>query len=57
MTAAAQEVAERAPGFAPELGLMLGSGLGDLADLERVRRTTTLAELLPLSFGPEHLAA
>jgi homotetrameric cytidine deaminase len=28
-----------------------------LADLERVRRTTTLAELLPLSFGPQHLAA
>jgi homotetrameric cytidine deaminase len=28
-----------------------------LADMERVRRTTTLAELLPLSFGPEHLAA
>ena len=28
-----------------------------LADLERVRRTTTLAELLPLSFGPEHLSA
>ncbi|HKH18447.1 MAG TPA: cytidine deaminase [Solirubrobacteraceae bacterium] len=28
-----------------------------LADLERVRRTTSLAELLPLSFGPEHLAA
>ena len=28
-----------------------------LADLERLRRTTTLAELLPLSFGPEHLAA
>ncbi len=27
-----------------------------LADLVRVRRTTTLAELLPLSFGPEHLA-
>jgi homotetrameric cytidine deaminase len=27
-----------------------------LADLERVRRTTTLAELLPLSFGPGHLA-
>jgi len=26
-----------------------------LADLERVRRTTTLAELLPLSFGPDHL--
>jgi cytidine deaminase len=26
-----------------------------LADLERVRATTTLAELLPLSFGPEHL--
>ena len=28
-----------------------------LVDLERVRRTTSLAELLPLSFGPEHLAA
>jgi homotetrameric cytidine deaminase len=28
-----------------------------LVDLGRVRRTTTLAELLPLSFGPEHLAA
>jgi homotetrameric cytidine deaminase len=28
-----------------------------LADLERVRRTATLGELLPLSFGPEHLAA
>ena len=28
-----------------------------LADLERVRRTTTLAELLPLSFGPEQLAS
>jgi homotetrameric cytidine deaminase len=28
-----------------------------LADMERVRRTTSLAELLPLSFGPEHLAA
>ncbi len=28
-----------------------------LADLERVRRTTNLAELLPLSFGPGHLAA
>ncbi len=27
-----------------------------LADCDRVRRTTTLAELLPLSFGPEHLA-
>ena len=27
-----------------------------LADLERVRRTTSLAELLPLSFGPERLA-
>ena len=26
-----------------------------LADLERVRRTTSLAELLPLSFGPENL--
>jgi homotetrameric cytidine deaminase len=28
-----------------------------LADMRRVRRTTSLAELLPLSFGPEHLAA
>jgi homotetrameric cytidine deaminase len=28
-----------------------------LADLERVRRTTSLGELLPLSFGPRHLAA
>jgi homotetrameric cytidine deaminase len=28
-----------------------------LADLDRVRRTTTLGELLPLSFGPKHLAA
>jgi cytidine deaminase len=28
-----------------------------LADMERVRRTTSLAELLPLSFGPEHLVA
>jgi homotetrameric cytidine deaminase len=28
-----------------------------LVDLERLRRTTSLAELLPLSFGPEHLAA
>ena len=28
-----------------------------LVDLERVRRTTSLGELLPLSFGPEHLAA
>jgi len=27
-----------------------------LADLQRVRRTTTMAELLPLSFGPESLA-
>src|SRR5215207_9248734 len=27
-----------------------------LADLDRVRRTTSLAELLPLSFGPDHLA-
>jgi cytidine deaminase len=26
-----------------------------LADLERVRRTTSVAELLPLSFGPESL--
>jgi cytidine deaminase len=28
-----------------------------LADFERVRRTVTLGELLPLSFGPEHLTA
>jgi homotetrameric cytidine deaminase len=28
-----------------------------LVDMERVRRTTTLSELLPLSFGPEHLVA
>ena len=28
-----------------------------LADFERVRRTASLGELLPLSFGPEHLAA
>jgi homotetrameric cytidine deaminase len=28
-----------------------------LVSLDRVRRTTSLAELLPLSFGPEHLAA
>jgi homotetrameric cytidine deaminase len=28
-----------------------------LADYEHVRRTTSLGELLPLSFGPEHLAA
>ena len=27
-----------------------------LADMERVRRTTSLGELLPFSFGPEHLA-
>jgi cytidine deaminase len=27
-----------------------------LVDLERVRRTSSLGELLPLSFGPEHLA-
>jgi homotetrameric cytidine deaminase len=27
-----------------------------LADLERVRATTSVGELLPLSFGPEHLA-
>jgi xanthosine phosphorylase len=29
---AADAIAERAPGFAPRAGLMLGSGLGDLAD-------------------------
>jgi homotetrameric cytidine deaminase len=28
-----------------------------LIDLERVRRSTSLGELLPLSFGPDHLAA
>ena len=42
-----QRLREFAPGDAPI----------HLADLERVRRTTTLDELLPLSFGPEHLAA
>jgi len=31
-TGAAAAIAERVPGFAPRLGLMLGSGLGDLAD-------------------------
>jgi xanthosine phosphorylase len=30
--AAAEEIARRAPGFAPKLGLILGSGLGGLAD-------------------------
>ena len=28
-----------------------------MADLERVRHTASLGELLPLSFGPQHLAA
>ena len=32
MTAAAEVVAVRAPGFAPRVGMMLGSGLGALAD-------------------------
>jgi xanthosine phosphorylase len=32
MTAAAQAVAERAPAISPRLGLMLGSGLGELAE-------------------------
>jgi len=32
MTAAAHEIAERAPGIHPRLGLMLGSGLGALAE-------------------------
>jgi len=32
MSAAAAAVAERAPGFTPRLGLMLGSGLGELAE-------------------------
>jgi cytidine deaminase len=27
-----------------------------LADMEQVKHTTTMAELLPLSFGPETLA-
>jgi xanthosine phosphorylase len=31
-SAAAQVIAERAPGFAPRLGIILGSGLGGLAD-------------------------
>jgi xanthosine phosphorylase len=32
VSAAAEAIAERAPGFAPRLGLMLGSGLGQLAE-------------------------
>jgi xanthosine phosphorylase len=32
MTAAAEAIAERAPAIAPRLGLMLGSGLGELAE-------------------------
>jgi xanthosine phosphorylase len=32
MTAAAAAIAERAPGISPRLGLMLGSGLGELAE-------------------------
>jgi xanthosine phosphorylase len=32
VSAAAQAIAERAPGFTPRLGLMLGSGLGELAE-------------------------
>ena len=32
MTRAAEAIAERAPGFAPRFGLMLGSGLGELAE-------------------------
>jgi len=32
MTAAAAAIAERAPGLRPRLGLMLGSGLGELAE-------------------------
>ena len=32
MSAAAAFVAERAPGFTPRVGLMLGSGLGEVAD-------------------------
>ncbi len=32
MTAAAETIAARAPGLEPRLGLMLGSGLGELAD-------------------------
>ena len=32
MSAAAEAIAARAPGFTPRLGLMLGSGLGELAE-------------------------
>ena len=49
--AAAAAIAERAPGFTPRVGLMLGSGLGELAerlrqaDRELARTSTELAEL------------
>jgi xanthosine phosphorylase len=45
MTTPAQAVAERAPGFAPRLGLMLGSGLGELADRLEDRVQIQYAEL------------
>jgi xanthosine phosphorylase len=43
--AAAQAIAERAPGFVPRLGLMLGSGLGDLAERLEDRVAIPYAEL------------
>ena len=45
MTAAAHEIAERAPGIRPRLGLMLGSGLGALADGLEDRVEIPYAEL------------
>ena len=43
--AAAAVIAERAPGFAPRLGLILGSGLGGVADAIGDARTVAYGEL------------
>ena len=43
--AAAAEIARRAPGFAPRLGLILGSGLGGLADAVEEAVAIDYAEL------------
>ena len=51
MSAAAAAVAERAPGFAPRLGLMLGSGLGALAERLRDRVEIPYAEIPGLHSG------
>ena len=45
MSAAAAAIAERAPGFVPRLGLMLGSGLGELAERLGERVEIPYAEL------------